>query len=208
MPPDGVLKEWLVPGEHFVELGCGTGEIIGAVAQLYQQSIGVDLNPAKVADNGSERPWTFVESDLNERFPLADGWADCIVANQVIEHVYNPFHFAREAYRSLRPGGRLVVTTPNIRYLKNIWWIVFSGHGPRTAGANTLDGEWDDGHIHYFTHRDLLELFRSVGFARVQSMALVGMYNANLARRSIHRLRHLWLTREFLAGNILLVADK
>ena len=80
------------------------------------------------------------------------------------------------------------------------------GHAPR--GGNTLDGGWDDGHIHYFTHRDLRELFSRIGFCKAESSALVDLNGAGRLRRMLDRHATAWPIREFLSGNILLWAEK
>ncbi len=95
-----------------------------------------------------------------------------------------------------------------IRYIKNLLWILVSGYGPKTAGENIHDGDWDDGHIHYFTHQDMRELFRSVGFHNVSSRALVNMLKPSIPRQLLDRVGNARLVREFLSGNILLTAVK
>jgi SAM-dependent methyltransferase len=52
--------------------------------------------------------------DLEEAFPLADASFDMIVAGEVFEHLYRqPWIMLHEAHRCLRPGGRIVMSTPN-----------------------------------------------------------------------------------------------
>ena len=56
----------------------------------------------------------FHEADLSERIPLPDASFDCIVSIEVIEHLENHARFVAEALRVARPGGTVVVTTPNV----------------------------------------------------------------------------------------------
>jgi SAM-dependent methyltransferase len=57
---------------------------------------------------------TFLRADLDSaRLPLDDGSMDVAVAVEVIEHLENPRAFVRELVRVTRPGGWVVVTTPN-----------------------------------------------------------------------------------------------
>lgn len=205
---DRRIDQLLEPGRNFVELGCGTGHVMDAIAGRYENSVGLDFNEKKIMPSNAIRRWNFIQADLNGKFPLEDEWADCILANQVVEHIYNPYHFARESYRITSAGGRVVVTTPNIRYLKHIFWILSSGYGPRTAGGNRADGEWDDGHIHYFTHQDLRQVFESVGFSRVWSRALINSPEGNWIRRVLDSMGNVWAVREFLSGCIMVVAEK
>jgi SAM-dependent methyltransferase len=204
------MKQAIGSGTCVVDLGCGSGHLLGELSGLFVQRIGLDVSRTRLdtLGHGKTDGWEFREADLNGLFPLTDGLADVVIANQVIEHILDPIKFGREIHRILRPGGRCIITTPNIRYLKNIAHIVFSGFGPQTAGGNTLDGVWDDGHIHYFTHRDLRDLFDQVGFSLVKSAALIVLNRGSIWRRQLDRQAASWPVREFLSGNILLWAEK
>jgi methionine biosynthesis protein MetW len=201
------VKQIIGIGKRVVDLGCGSGEILADLADQFKERIGLDISRKRLK-NSVQGDWIYYEADLNSRFPLEDGVADVVIANQVIEHIVDPVKFASEIHRVLLPGGRCVITTPNIRYLKNLASLLFSGYGPRTAGSNTMDGTWDDGHVHYFTHRDLRELFAELGFQRVDSCALIDLQDGAQLRRWIDRYAAVWPIREFLSGNILLWAEK
>ena len=203
------VDEIIRPGELVVDLGCGNGAFLESVPSLFEERIGLDIKEEPIVDDkGGPVGWRYIRADLNARSPLEDGCADLVRANQVIEHIINPYDFAREIYRITRQGGRVIVTSPNVRYVKNIWRIIFSGYGPRTAGGNTRDGAWDDGHLHYFTHKDLREVFSAAGFRSVHSEALVDMSKGGTLRSLLNRSSRLFMVREFLSGNILVVADK
>jgi 2-polyprenyl-3-methyl-5-hydroxy-6-metoxy-1,4-benzoquinol methylase len=79
---------------------------------VYERYVGCDL----VAYEGFPRAANvgFVQADLNRApFPLADASADIVISVETIEHLENPRAFIRELVRIVRPGGRVVVTTPN-----------------------------------------------------------------------------------------------
>lgn len=129
-------------------------------------------------------------------------------ANQVIEYIVDPRPFVAEICRILKYGGVIIITTPNIRYVKNLWRIAVNGRGPQTAGDDQIDGLWDDGHLHYFTHRDLREIFLEAGFSNVSSTGLINLENDGLTRRIADCYSADKPVREFLSGNILLIARK
>jgi SAM-dependent methyltransferase len=92
----------------------GSGEGYGA-AFLARRTrvIGLELDPGVTAHAAGRYPTVaFVRGDLS-RLPLADGSVDGIVALQVVEHLHCPGEFVEACRRALRPGGRLIVSTPN-----------------------------------------------------------------------------------------------
>jgi SAM-dependent methyltransferase len=81
--------------------------------------------------------------DLNVGIPFADGEFALVVATEVIEHLENPWLFVRELYRITKPGGVVIISTPN---LANVWvraWYALTGRL-----YNFLDAAYRDiGHI-------------------------------------------------------------
>ena len=92
------------------DVGCGTGGLAREVRGRFAQIVGVDA----VRYEGLSDAVTFVGADLDSaRLPLDDGSADVTAAVEVIEHLENPRAFVRELTRITKPGGWIVVTTPN-----------------------------------------------------------------------------------------------
>jgi 2-polyprenyl-3-methyl-5-hydroxy-6-metoxy-1,4-benzoquinol methylase len=93
-----------------VDVGCGTGDLWRAAHDRFARYVGVDAvrYPDLPADVSFER------GDLDrDALPVADASADATAAVEVIEHLENPRAFVRELVRVTRPGGWVVVTTPN-----------------------------------------------------------------------------------------------
>jgi methionine biosynthesis protein MetW len=196
-------------GDLIIDLGCGDGRWLDAIGHRYRKAIGVDI----MGDEGRSNPntgWDFIQADLDQGLPFDDEMADVIRANQVIEHVREPGLFLTGAYRVLRPGGLLVVTTPNIRYVRHLARLVLLGRGPMTSshppGAASA---WDDGHLHYLTPGDLRRIAREAGFERVRVSALIASSGRfRPLRQILRRLSSMAPVREFFSGNMILIARR
>ena len=101
----------------------------------------------------------------------SDGSFDVIIAIAVLEHVVDLFRIVDEMSRLCRPGGHLVVTVPNICYIKNVLALL-AGKVPLTGSPNRDIGYWrkngwDGGHLHNFSKRQLTALLDEAGFDMV-----------------------------------------
>ena len=108
---DTMFIESLKPG-RLLEVGCGEGKFLLAMHQLGWEVEGQDVDPGAGA---SVPDTTRIHVHIGDLLALelpADHY-DVIAMNHVIEHVYDPITLIRRCFRLLRPGGTLVITTPN-----------------------------------------------------------------------------------------------
>lgn len=100
-------------GKEVLEAGCGEGYGAELLASRARRVVAVDYDGATVAHVRARYPrLTVVESNL-AALPLADGAFDVVVNFQVIEHLWDQPQFITECLRLLRPGGLLLMSTPN-----------------------------------------------------------------------------------------------
>jgi 2-polyprenyl-3-methyl-5-hydroxy-6-metoxy-1,4-benzoquinol methylase len=93
-----------------VDLGCGGGALLGSLGSVCGRYRGVDA----VRYDGFPPEAEWVRADLDALpVPLADATADVCATVETIEHLENPRALLREMSRLTRPGGWIVVTTPN-----------------------------------------------------------------------------------------------
>lgn len=95
-------------GEHILDLGCGTGQLTQAIAERGATVIGLDADPAMIAEAQKNFPaLTFAVADART-FALANP-VDAIFSNAVFHWIDDPTAVAVCMWAALRPGGRLVV---------------------------------------------------------------------------------------------------
>ncbi|HEY2326526.1 MAG TPA: class I SAM-dependent methyltransferase [Gaiellaceae bacterium] len=95
-----------------LDVGCNVGNLLSIDTE---HSVGVDVDP-KAIEICRQRGFTAEVVDLNGPLPFADGTFGTVHCRHVIEHVWEPMQLMREIRRVLRPGGRLVLLTPDFRY--------------------------------------------------------------------------------------------
>ncbi len=132
IPSDNVIHQRLlsayyhakefVTGE-LLELGCGEGRGVELLAPLANSYVGIDKIESVIKKLKSQFPHYVFKSGTFPPFPFEDYSFDTIVTFQVIEHVKNDEGFIQEIYRVLKPGGKALITTPNIKMTlsRNPW---------------------------------------------------------------------------------------
>jgi len=95
-----------------VDVGCGKGTLYSQLSGLFSTYIGIDV--VRHAGFPEAPDVQFVEKSMDEsEAPLPDGTADVVCCLETIEHLENPRALARNLTRLTKPGGLVVVSTPN-----------------------------------------------------------------------------------------------
>lgn len=112
-----VLKRNLAPPERQLEIldaGCGGGAMMESLA-CYGRVQGLDISAEAVKHNREQGREVILGSI--EQIPLPDNSFDLALALDVIAHVPDDLRALEELFRTLRPGGSLLVTVPALRML-------------------------------------------------------------------------------------------
>ena len=136
----------------WMDMGCGQGEFLEFARTQGHAAMGLDFwasNAQVVAEAGGPA----LAADLNEGLPFRDGALDGATLIEVIEHIVRAEDLVAELARVIRPGGWLIVTTPNVVHL-TYRIRTLTGHPPKQEGY----------HYRFFTRKTLAAILVDAGF--------------------------------------------
>lgn len=114
----------VISGGNMLEIGTGAGRGVEVMANIVDNYTGIDKNAPLLKDLSEKYPkFSFIDMFIPPLKGLADNTFDYIVTFQVIEHIADDNAFLQEAFRVLKPGGKLFLTTPNriMSLTRNPW---------------------------------------------------------------------------------------
>lgn len=164
-----------------LDIGAGTGGQVAELVRLGYEAVGLEPNPQAVAIAQSRgHP---VRQGTAEATPFEDSSFDTVILTQVVEHLVDPIAALSSIRRLVRPGGRLIVLTPNVQGL------------PRRL----FGGEWAHWHppyhVHLFGRGQLRRAISEAGYHVEQVSTLTPSFwlNMSVQLRRHHSQRTGWV---------------
>jgi ubiquinone/menaquinone biosynthesis C-methylase UbiE len=167
-PPDlarrsAFARAHVTPGRRVLDLGCGQGDLTAVLAAAGGDVLGVEVAQAAVDRARRRHPeLQFTLAPIDGALPLDDTSFDIVWASEVIEHVADTATWLSEVRRVLKPGGRLLVTTPN--------------HGRLGLALHGIDrfSEPLGDHLHLYSARSLRALLGDFDFTGIDVCHQIG----------------------------------
>lgn len=151
----------LLPSGTFkiLDAGCGNGFIAAQLAAMGHDVTAVDASPDGIEIATEAYPDVhFITHSVYDDFSPVVEPVDIVVASEVVEHLFSPETFLRNANNILRPDGHIIITTPYHGYLKNLALSMVNGWDKH----HTVD--WEGGHIKFFSEKTLSRMLTACGF--------------------------------------------
>jgi 2-polyprenyl-3-methyl-5-hydroxy-6-metoxy-1,4-benzoquinol methylase len=185
---------------HVLDVGCSSGYLARPLTEQGVAVVGVELDAAAAAGARAVCEEVVVGDVETMELPFAPSSFDAVVCGDLVEHLRDPRAALERLRPLLRPGGRLVLTTPNVAN----WSMRLSLLGGRWR--YTERGILDRTHVHLFTRKTLVETVEDAGFRVVEldHTAPVPRFGTPAVERVAHALASL--RPSLLAYQFLLAA--
>jgi SAM-dependent methyltransferase len=155
----------LPAGAHVLDAPCGgAAALTRALIERGFDAIGADLDPEAEQRLGK----AFAKVNLDAPLPWPDQSFDAVFSTEGIEHLENHFSFLREICRILKPGGLLVLTTPNIAALRSRVRFFGSGFFGRDSRPLNEAARYPLHHIGLATFPELRYELHMSGFRLIE----------------------------------------
>jgi 2-polyprenyl-3-methyl-5-hydroxy-6-metoxy-1,4-benzoquinol methylase len=143
----------------FLDVGCARGAFGHGIRRTHPGARLVGIEPMPVAAREARQTYDeVVEGYFPECFSGRSERFDCIVLNDVLEHMVDPWATLGLLRRHLAPGGRIVASIPNVRVLPVIVRLLVMGRWDYTD-----EGTLDRTHLRFFTRGTIEELVAGAG---------------------------------------------
>ncbi len=163
-----------------LDVGCGLGGFGFALRRAgpHRTLWGVESD-GEAAASAAEHYDRIVTGTFPDVLAGSSARFDCVVFNDVLEHMADPWAAMRRAVELLSPGGVIIASIPNVRFLRTVGDLVLRGRWTYTDA-----GVLDRSHLRFFTRDTAKELFTDSGLEVVHMKGInwIGHSRSPLSR--------------------------
>ncbi len=180
-----IAKDQVHHGNSILEFGSVPLLFTAALAASNYNVTGIDIAPERYKETIAKLRIDVIKCDIeSERLPFADNSFDTVVFNEIFEHLrINPVFTLSEVLRVIKPGGHMMLSSPNLRSLYGLVNFLiknraYSCSGNIYAEYQKLEKPGHMGHVREYTTKEVIEFLENIGFA-VTTIIYRGSFNTN-----------------------------
>jgi SAM-dependent methyltransferase len=181
-----IVEDHVEPRARVLEYGAVPLLMTAALVSLGYEVSAVDVGPERFSGAIAELGLQVARCDVEtEPVPFPADSFDAILFNELFEHLrINPVFTLREARRVLKPGGALVLSTPNLRSFRGLRNLLLHNQGHAASGGvyrqyEKLETLGHMGHVREYTTREVSDFLGHVGL-RVDKVIFRGGHGRGL----------------------------
>ena len=183
-----------IPQEASVilDVGCAVGSFGQLVKSERSSEVwGIEINDY-AASIAAQKLDKVICGAFDENLNLPNDKFDCIVFNDVLEHLVDPYNALLYSKTLLRDGGRIVASIPNVRYFDNVWKLLVDKNWEYTQ-----NGILDRTHLRFFTRNSIIKTFGDLGY-EIESIEGINP----LEKEHPHRVKKFRILNSILLNQI------
>ncbi|MDP6435345.1 MAG: methionine biosynthesis protein MetW [Arenicellales bacterium] len=179
-----IIAEWIQPGNHILDLGCGDGSLMGYLARTKSVTgYGIEIEDHYIPQcirNGVNVLQMDLDRGLTE---FSDNSFDQVILSMALQTMHYPHLLMKEMLRVGREG---IITFPNFGHWKVRWYLAGRGRMPV---SEALPNYWyNTPNIHLCTLQDFEELCRQHNFQIQERRTLNHHHETGLGLRLLPNL--------------------
>jgi 2-polyprenyl-3-methyl-5-hydroxy-6-metoxy-1,4-benzoquinol methylase len=153
--------------ERVLDYGCGMGDTYQRrLAASVKHYVAADVSSMALSTARKRGFETLVIDPQTSRTEAPDASFDGALSVEVLEHLFDPLAAARELFRVIKPGGRVIVTVPNFGYHECRLLALLRAQVPSEPEQPRIN-RFNGVHIRYFSKLMLTRLLRDAGFGEI-----------------------------------------
>ncbi|MHC4619002.1 MAG: class I SAM-dependent methyltransferase [Planctomycetota bacterium] len=167
--------------QRTLELGCAEGnfsELVKANFGAECWGIEIDSKAAGIAAGKLDKVVCGDVSGCLDEVP--DDYFDCVICNDILEHLADPYSLLISLKRKLTNDSVLVASFPNVRYCRNLYELVVKGNWDYKD-----HGTLDKSHLRFFTRKSIVKMFSQLGYELLTIEGLETEHNIKTAALKI-----------------------